>query len=144
MKVRHCRHGITSFFAVGCLISSFYAFPQIPYLMAIVQKMFEETTAFTAMGFLSYAAFAGIFYILETPFQRIDSAAANDTATNPQDLPGTMYAAFLRLLNIKTPDDVYFSDSQVPAMSIVVYVFAIIIWPVMLLNFLIALYNDKM
>ena len=29
-------------------------------------------------------------------------------------------------------------------MSIAVYVFAVIIWPVMLLNFLIALYNEKM
>ena len=100
--------------------------------------------AYMIMGFLSYAAFAAIFYILETPFQCFDSVAANDTTYNQQDLPGTMYDALLRILNIKTPDDVYFSESQVPAMSIVVYVFAVIIWPVMLLNFLIAMYNEKM
>ena len=144
MKLRHILHGITSFFAVGCLASLFHAFPRIAYLMAVVQKMFEETIAFTVMGFLSYAAFAAIVYILETPFQCFDSVTANDTTYNPQDLPGTMYNAFLRLLHIKTPDDVYFSESQVPAMSIAVYVFAVIIWPVMLLNFLIALYNEKM
>ena len=106
MKVRHILLGITSFSVVGCLISLFHAFPRIAYLMAIVQKMFEETIAFTGMGFLSYAACAAIFYILETPFQCFDSVAANDTTYNPQDLPGTMYNAFLRLLNIKTPHDV--------------------------------------
>ena len=144
VKVQHILHGITSFLAICALISLLQAFPRTAYLMAVVQKMMQETMAFMAMGFLSYAAFAAIFYILETPFQCIDSAAANDTTTNPQDLPGTMYNAFLRLLNIKTPEDVYFSESQVPSMSVAVYVFAIIIWPVMLLNFLIALYNDRM
>ena len=144
VKVQHILHGITSLLAISALLSLLQAFPCTAYLTAVVQKMIQETMAFMAMGFLSYAAFATIFYILETPFQCIDSAAANDTTTNPQDLPGTMYNAFLRLLNIKTPDDVYFSNSQVPAMSIAVYVFAIIIWPVMLLHFLIALYNDRM
>ena len=143
-KVRHTLHAITSFFAVGSLLFFLQAYPRTAYLIAVVQKMFEETLAFIMMGFLFYAAFVSVFYVLETPFQCIDSAAATNTTTNLQNLPGTMYDVFLWLLNIKTPDDVYFSDSNVPAMSLAAYVFAIMVWPVMLMNFLIALYNDRM
>ena len=144
MNIRHVLHGITSLGAISSLMSIFQTYPRTAYLMAVVQKMFEETLAFSAMGLLSYAAFAAMFYILETPFQCMDTAAANDSITNPQNLPGKMYDVFLRLLDIKIPDDVYFTESQVPAMTITVYVFAIMIWPVMLLNLLIAVYNDRM
>ena len=143
-KVRHILHAIISFFAVGSLLSLFQAYPRTAYLQTVVQKMFQETLAFTTMGFLSYAAFTVVFYILETPFQCIDSAAANNTTYNPQNLPGRMYDVFLWFMNIKTPEDVYFSESNVSAMSLAVYVSAIMVWPVMLLNFLIALYNDRM
>ena len=144
MNIRHILHGITLLCAISSLMSVFQAYPRTSYLMAVIQKMFEETLAFSAMGFLSYAAFVAMFYILETPFQCMDTAAANDSTTNPQNLPGKMYDVFLRLLDIKIPDDVYFTESQVPAMTITVYVFAIMIWPVMLLNLLIAVYNDRM
>ena len=60
IKVRHILHGITSFFAIGSLISLLEAYPRIAYLVAVVQKMIEETMAFISLRFLSYAGFAAV------------------------------------------------------------------------------------
>ena len=140
MEMYHVRHCIASVSAIFTLLSLLQAYPPTAYLLVIMKKMSLETITFATVGFPFYAAFTAVFYILETPFQCFDSAATNKT--NQQNLVGTIYISFLSLMNIKSPDDVYFSYSSMPTMSIVML--AIMVWPVMLLNLLIALYNDRM
>ena len=141
IKLRHGLHGTTAFFSVGCLLTLLLAYPRTSYILTVAQKMFEETAGFLAVGFLSYAAFAIFFYILETPFECKD---AMSNTTNHQDLSGTMYNTVLRLLNVKGPDDVFFAESHIPEASVFVYLISVMLWHLMLINMLVALYTDRM
>ena len=141
IKLRHGLHGTTALLSVGCLLTLLLVYPRTSYILTVAQKMFEETAGFLAVGFLSYAGFAVFFYILETPFECKD---AMSNSTNHQDLSGTMYNTVLRLLNVKGPDDVFFAESHIPEASVFVYLTSVLLWHLMLINMLVALYTDRM
>ena len=134
---------VTMFFMVNSMLYILQVFAKTSYLLSVIQKMMSETAVFVVVAFLPYLSFALVFAVLGTPFSCIDSRI-NATAFNEQQIPGSLYRTLMRLVNVKTPDDILFTNSNVPALSMIVYMLAILMWPLMLLNPLMALYNDKM
>ena len=137
IRVRIMLHTLASLFGIGSLLYLLQAYFKTAYLLAVMQKMVIETVLFLIVGFMFYATFAVVFYILETPFECRDYIPANNSSYNPQNLSGTLYRTLLLVLNVKSPDDVYFTESNIPTLSMFFYVSAVLTWPLMLLNLLI-------
>ena len=150
-QLRHTFHTLINFTMVMSLIYLLQVYSKTAYLLTVIQKMVLETVIFIFVGFIPYLAFAFVFLILEAPFTCLYSTVSyNATMSisgptlNRQDIPEYMYITLMRLLNVQPPDDVLFRHSIVPSLSMALYVIAVLMWPLLLLNLLIALYNDKM
>ena len=143
-EVRHALYSVAEFVSVLSLQYLLIIFSKTSYILAVIEKMMSETLAFMVVGFLPYMAFGFVFSLLETPFACATSPALSNTTFNEQHVTASLYTTLMRLMNVKTPDDILFTESNVPALSMIVYVMAILMWPLVLLNLLIALYNAKM
>ena len=83
--------------------------------------------------------------MLFTQNTSMNGTVIEDMYSGVSPLTSTLYSTLLRLLNLKGPDDVFFRDANNPqTFAMMFYVLAALMWPLMLLNMLIALYNDRM
>ena len=145
VKLRHSLHAFANYGMMMAMLSILQGFPKTSVLLVVIQKMMSETCVFVTVALLPYLGFSLVFSILETPFTCTDGiVSSNGTAFDDATITRGLYSTLMRLLNVQGPNDIFFRDSNVPSLSMFMYVMAILMWPMVLLNLLIALYNDKM
>ena len=120
-------------------------------------SMIKDTCIFLTLGVIIFLAYTACFFLLHLPLDAHNSSITisssfitnvNQTQSEEQQLfqrfASNCYEMFLLSLTIAQPVDFYFQESHGPSTLTSLYVACIVVWSIILLNLLIAIYNDRM
>ena len=124
--VRVILHAFTSTLAILSLLFFLQLHENLAYFLIIINKMYLQLAQFMCVGGFFYIGFSIFFFVLETP-HKCPSNYGNSTSLTPTNnsalslanlLVDTMYNIVLLVMGLKLPDDIYFTSSQIPLLSI--------------------------
>ena len=143
---RNALHSFTAACSMGAFLYFFQLSTSFSYITLMMSKMLVETIKFFIFSGLTMMVFTLSSFVLSVaPKEESDFHLFSNQTENTLlfEFMRTSYDTFITAIAGKTPDDVYFSDSAVPALSMVYYLCLILQCPILLLNLLIAIFNHR-
>ena len=117
------------------------------HLTFMFTQMLFETGKFTPLMFvtvLSYSLYLCVLNVVPINQQNLSLTHANESEQElTEDILTTFYHVFLWTYAGKTPDDIYFTNSAIPALSLFGYIIIVLECSLLFLNLLIAIFSHQ-
>lgn len=117
------------------------------HYLTVIEKMLFNTIAFLSIWCVIFLAFATSFYVNSIDYHCMtaNGTSSNNTASSEafSSIYHSIYETFLLVLAVVAPKSWYFSESNDPDLSVVLYTACLIINTLVLLNLLIAIMNER-
>ena len=136
---------IASFCLIYFCLFYFQYFPYCSMIIFLINNLMMTTFVFLFISFFIYLAFASMFLLMHAPVPCALSNASlsiNETIHN-LNLGSEIYKTLLLAFSIVPPDPLEFENSHFPFLTQFFYLILIVINAILLINLLIALYNDN-
>jgi hypothetical protein len=143
--VRSALYSITAPLSLASFLYILISVPKFSHLVLMVEKMIWEAWRILILMLFMSLMFTMCFYVLAvTPNETNGRTAANMTGEYLQkQFSLTLYETLLLTFAGRAPDDIFFTESSVPIISILVYIISILDGAVLLLNLLIAIFSHQ-
>ena len=145
LTVRSALYSISAPLSWAWLLYALVFSPQFSHLTLMIEKMIWEAWRILLLISFMCMLFAMCLYVLAvTPSETNGRTPANITQDYLQSkFSLTFYETFLSTFAGRSPDDIFFTESSVPVISILVYIISILDGAVLLLNLLIAIFSHQ-
>ena len=137
--------------AMACLMFFSQLNSRTGHFVAMFGKMAMDTVAFATVYVFVYLAFGIALFVahidagdVTTPFNM--TAETNNTSAMsdaPDTFTKSLYNSFFLLLGIIVPKNLYFEETSFPLLAIIIYVTAVVISGIILLNLLIGFMSER-
>lgn len=129
--------------ALVFLVFALLVFTQMLGDFAHILLIVERVTG-NVIVYLILCFFVILFFSVGFSITHADCHFTNETRSKTSDMPNfavSLYYTFLYTMKITTPNDIFFSSSQSPTASIIIFIAGIVIVHLVIVNLLIAVMN---
>ena len=137
--------------AMACLLFFLQVNSRTGHFVAMFGKMAFDTVAFATVYVFVYLAFGISLFVAHMDASHVSThfnltAEANHTAAMsdaPDTFTKSLYNSFFLLLGIIIPKSLYFEETSFPLLTMIIYVSAVVISGIILLNLLIGIMSQR-